>query len=157
MAFIPAAIVYKGRVGASRRLSGRPSALNVRLAVAVYLKKLKWSEHEDRTAYQALPATWKGEFGSYSPLDERATETNVPVKSEVFGQAYEAPVALELRAEDEEAFRQFQAQMREERSAELQAQQQRRAAVGDNPAIMSNMRVDAIYTQPCVEYWSNRA
>jgi hypothetical protein len=121
------------------------------------LKKLKWSEFEDRAAYQPLPATWKGEFGSLSPLDERATTSAAPVRSEVFGQSYESPVALELRAEDDEAFRQFQAQMREARSSELQAQQQRRATNGDNPAIMSNMRVEAIYTQPCVEYWHGRA
>jgi hypothetical protein len=133
------------------------NALHTRLAVAAHLKKLRWSEFEDRAAYQPLPATWRGEFDSVSPLDEMSGGQVKPVKTQVFGQVYEEPVPLELRAEDDDAFRRFQALMLADRAAELDALQQRRAAYGDDAGVMSNMRIETIYAQPCVEYWRGRS
>lgn len=115
------------------------------------LRKLKWSEYEDRAAYRALPREWEGHFGSLSPLDPSPSSKNAH-PDEIFGQKYEPPMPVSVVPENDQAFEATLAALREERAREMRELAERQASP-DKDAMMSNFSVKNMESLPVLEYW----
>ncbi|KAK4529793.1 hypothetical protein CCYA_CCYA02G0650 [Cyanidiococcus yangmingshanensis] len=119
------------------------------------LKRLRWSEFEDRAAYAPLPKTWAGEFDSIGPLDPpKGDEEKLP--TEVLGQKYEKPVPLTITPEEEAAFRTFQSAEQRSRQEALARLSGTKKLESSTPGLMSNFDPSWVYATPVVEYWRGR-
>jgi hypothetical protein len=119
------------------------------------LKRLKWSEFEDRAAYAPLPKTWAGNFDSIGPLDPpKPPEEQIP--TEVLGQKYEKPIPLTITPEEEAAFKTFQSAEQRSRQEALARLNEVKKMESATPGLMSNFDPSWIYATPVVEYWRDR-
>lgn len=117
------------------------------------LKPLRWSELEDRAAYQPLPQDWAGENTTMSPADALQPVKDEP-PSEVLGQPYERPQPLEPDAESDAAFNDYNAMVQPMRARELSVQASKRSNPKEGNTYMSNSR-DYLHTGvAAVEYWN---
>jgi hypothetical protein len=126
-----------------------------KVSLRMQLKRLRWSEFEDRAAYAPLPRNWAGEFDSIGPLDPpKSQEEKLP--EQIFGQKYEKPLPLNITPEEEAAFKAFQSaeqRARQEAVARLAEKKQLETAA---PGIMSNFDPAWVYKTPVLEYWRSR-